>query len=190
MKQEGGEGHILPALFSVSIAVIVQGSYGPFLCPSCCCSSDSHCRPCCLPTWRWIKSWQCLLTVAGILFSFSIAGDYWSPSSLGSEQFHPLSCIFQKPFWSFYSDHCRMPLVWSYIDWVMYKHTFQHLWIHHSILSFISSCHFPSLLCSLYVLLYLVSTCLTHALNNSCLILCFFSYPANYFQFIDFPHED
>lgn len=40
------------------------------------------------------------------------------------------------------------------------------------------------------LLFYLVSTCLSLALNNSRLILCFFSYPANYFQFIDFLHGD
>lgn len=33
VKQEAGEGHILPDPFSVSVAVTVQGNYGPFPCP-------------------------------------------------------------------------------------------------------------------------------------------------------------
>lgn len=143
MEQEGGEGHILPDLFSASVAVTAQGNYGPFLCPPCCCCSDSHCRLCCLPAWRLIKSWQCLLTVAGILFPFSAAGDYWSSSSAGSEQFHPMSRVFQKPFSSFHSPHSRIQFVWSHLGWVIYKCTFQHLWIHHSVLHFISTCPFP-----------------------------------------------
>lgn len=60
------------------------------------------------------------------------------------------------------------------------KNTFQCLWIHHFF-----TFALPSLLS-----FYLVSTCLSLALNNSCLILCLISYPANYFQSIDFPHGD
>lgn len=32
----------------------------------------SHCSPCCLLAWRGTKSWQCLLTVAGISFPFPL----------------------------------------------------------------------------------------------------------------------
>lgn len=129
----------------------------------------SPCSPCCLPTWRWIKSWQCLLTVAGILFPFPLLVTTGAlPSLLVSSFIQGVA----DPCTALTAQHCWYGDTWngSYIN------------THFSASAFTTPFFLsnppvlpPSLLCSLYVLLYLVSTCLSHALNNSCLILCFFS---------------
>lgn len=112
MKQEQ-EVHILPDLFGVRVTVTAQ----PSLHLSCCCLSDSHCRSCCLPAWRQIKSWQCLLTAAGILFPFSTADNHWSSSSLSSEQLQTVSCIFPEalPQFSLQNTTCMELLRVGYI---------------------------------------------------------------------------
>lgn len=127
------------AIFCLNYSVL-EGNYGPFLCPSCCSFSDSHCRL----LSAYLEMNKILKTPVDSGWNvLPFFRNYWSSSSLGSEQFHPVTCIFQKPFWSFHSPHCRIPLVWSYLEWVIYKHTFQRLCIHHAILSFISFCPFP-----------------------------------------------
>lgn len=128
-EQEGGEGHVVPVPPRVCTAGAAQGACGPFLCPWCCCS----CTPTAAPLSACLEMSKTMTMPVGSGWKFVPFS--WSLSSPVTEEFHPGGCVFPKPCWSLHSPHCTA--------WVVHKHTFQHLCIHHSILSFKSSCPFP-----------------------------------------------